>query len=73
MQEMNTNFPIHRNNFEQIRDERRTAANTAFRIGNAFLSLLGLIEDSNSDIEEQFLHSQVEDVAEEKILSLIHI
>jgi hypothetical protein len=64
---MNTNFPIHRNNFEQIRDERRTAANTAFRIGNAFLSLLGLIEDSNSDIEEQFLHSQVEDVAEEKI------
>ena len=26
--------------FEQIRDERRKSANTAERIGNAFLSLL---------------------------------
>ncbi len=34
-----------RTQFEGIRDERRTAANTAVRIGNAFLALLGIVED----------------------------
>ena len=31
--------------FEQIRDERRKSANTAERIGNAFLSLLHFITE----------------------------
>lgn len=34
--------------FEQIRDERSTHANTAMRIGNAFLSLLGYVADGMS-------------------------
>lgn len=34
-----------RTQFEGIRDERRTAANTAVRIGNAFLALLGIVEE----------------------------
>ena len=33
-----------RTQFEMIRDERRTSANTATRIGTAFLDLLGLVE-----------------------------
>ena len=35
--------------FEGIRDERRTAANTAERIGNAFLALLDYMGDVNLD------------------------
>ena len=34
-----------RTRFEGIRDERRTAANTAHRIGSAFLELLGIVEE----------------------------
>lgn len=34
-----------RTQFEGIRDERRTAANTAHRIGSAFLELLGIVEE----------------------------
>lgn len=37
---------ILRKQFEQVRDERRTYANTAARIGNAFLALLSYLEDS---------------------------
>lgn len=35
-----------RERFELIRDERRTSANTATRIGEAFLALLGALRDS---------------------------
>ena len=38
-----------RNKFEQIRDERRKNANTAERIGNAFLALLSFSNNINSD------------------------
>ena len=37
--------------FETIRDERATAANTATRIGNAFISLLSLAAENDVDIE----------------------
>lgn len=39
-----TETGILRGMFEGIRDEKRTAANTAVRIGNAFLALLDMIE-----------------------------
>lgn len=42
--------------FEEIRDERRISANTAERIGNAFLSLLNYASDS-----ERFLRKDKED------------
>lgn len=35
--------------FEQIRDERRTAANTAQRIGKAFLALLDAVREFSAD------------------------
>ena len=43
--------------FTSIRDERRTYANTATRIGNAFLALLSYLDDS------PFLHKDREDTA----------
>ena len=42
--------------FEGVRDERRTYANTATRIGNAFLALLSYLEDA------PFLRKDIEDV-----------
>jgi len=53
--------------FEQIRDEKRTAANTAYRIGTAYLVLLELIRNMAENIGEEFLHSNEEDVAHELI------
>lgn len=41
--------------FEGIRDERRQAANTAYRIGNAFLSLLHFASDEMKAIIEDLL------------------
>lgn len=41
--------------FEGIRDERRLAANTAYRIGNAFLSLLHFATDEMKAIIEELL------------------
>ena len=41
--------------FEGIRDERRLAANTAYRIGNAFLSLLHFASDEMKTIIEELL------------------
>lgn len=41
--------------FEGIRDERRLAANTAYRIGNAFLSLLHFASDEMKAIIEDLL------------------
>lgn len=41
--------------FEGIRDERRLAANTAYRIGNAFLSLLHFASDEMKAIIEELL------------------
>lgn len=48
-----------RKSFEQIRDERKTHANTATRIGNAFLSLLGLVSTGAADC----LSSEDDDIA----------
>ena len=46
--------------FEQIRDERRKAANTAERIGNAFLSLLHF----NTEVEDtRYLSREHDDTA----------
>ena len=47
--------------FETIRDERRTAANTAVRIGNAFLALLDMIEGSGAG--SKFLSKVDDDTA----------
>lgn len=49
--------------FTTIRDERRTYANTATRIGNAFLALLSYLEES------PFLHKDREDTA----MFLLHL
>ena len=46
--------------FEGIRDERRLAANTAYRIGDAFLSLLHFCADETSD---KYLSKQHDDAA----------
>lgn len=46
--------------FEGIRDERRLQANTAYRIGNAFLSLLHFCADETSD---KYLSKQHDDAA----------
>lgn len=48
--------------FEGIRDERRTAANTAVRIGNAFLALLDMLE--GLDLDDKYLSKVNDDVAE---------
>ena len=53
--------------YEAIRDERRMAANTATRIGDAFLSLLSF----GQSFLDVFLRKDVDDTA--KGLSLIHI
>lgn len=58
------NYDTLRQLFEQIRDERRTAANTAQRIGVAFLSLLDSIRDICSGI---FLRKDQPDTAQETI------
>lgn len=52
-----------RSMFTTIRDERRTYANTATRIGNAFLALLSYLEES------PFLHKDREDTA----MFLLHL
>ena len=48
--------------FEGIRDERRTSANTAVRIGNAFLALLDMLDGLNLD--GKYLSKVNDDVAE---------
>ncbi len=53
--------------FEGIRDERRLQANTANRIGNAFLSLLHFCADETSDA---FLSRKHDDAAEGMITFL---
>ena len=53
--------------FEGIRDERRLQANTANRIGNAFLSLLHFCADETS---EAFLSRKHDDAAEGMITFL---
>ena len=53
--------------FEGIRDERRLQANTANRIGNAFLSLLHFCADETSD---KYLSRQHDDAAEGMITFL---
>lgn len=50
-----------RQQFEAIRDERRTAANTAARIGEAFLALLDLLGDFNLD--DKYLSKTRQDTA----------
>lgn len=53
--------------FEGIRDERRLQANTANRIGNAFLSLLHFCADETSD---RYLSRKHDDAAEGMITFL---
>lgn len=53
--------------FEQIRDERMEHANTATRIGNAFLALLAYISNIADDISRKFLRKDIADVASEVI------
>ena len=53
--------------FEGIRDERRLQANTAYRIGNAFLSLLHFCADETSD---RYLSRKHDDAAEGMITFL---
>ena len=43
---LNDIITLLRQRFEAIRDERRTSANTATRIGDAFLSLLSFLENA---------------------------
>ena len=52
--------------FEEIRDERRTHANTATRIGTAFLMLL----DYLASIDYPYLRKDVDDTAEGRITFL---
>lgn len=52
---------ILRSDFEGIRDERRTSANTANRIGNALLALLDLL--GNLDFDEKYLSKVNDDTA----------
>ena len=59
---------ILRTEFEGIRDERRTAANTAVRIGNALLALLQLVRGINFD--DKYL-SKVEDDAAEGVITFL--
>lgn len=47
--------------FEVIRDERRKNANTAERIGSAFLSLLSYIDLSDTNISTNYLRKDKED------------
>lgn len=49
--------------FEQIRDETREHANTATRIGNAFLSLMSYIGSSVNAMRGYFLRKDEDDVA----------
>lgn len=53
---------ILRTMFEGIRDEKRTAANTAVRIGNAFLALLDMLD--GLDLDDKYLSKVNDDVAE---------
>ena len=60
---MDATFEILKQKFEQIRDERRKNANTAERIGNAFLSLLSYYNvDPNI-----YLRKDIEDIAQKLI------
>ena len=59
---------ILRSDFEGIRDERRTAANTANRIGNALLALLNLLGDL--DFDEKYLSKVHDDTAAGEITFL---
>lgn len=47
--------------FEVIRDERRKNANTAERIGSAFLSLLSYIDFSDTSLSSNYLRKDQED------------
>ena len=57
-----------RSMFEGIRDERRTAANTAVRIGNAFLALLDML--GNLGLDDKYL-SKVSDDAAEGVITFL--
>lgn len=57
-----------RREFEGIRDEKRTAANTAVRIGNALLSLLDLLE--NLGLDDKYL-SKVSDDAAQGVITFL--
>lgn len=57
-----TDTSVLRTMFEAIRDENRTAANTAERIGNAFLALLDLMD--HLDLEGDYLSRVSDDTAE---------
>ena len=50
-----------RQQFEGIRDERRTSANTATRIGNALLALLDVI--GNLDLDDKYISKTHDDEA----------
>lgn len=56
-----TDLNVLRSIFEGIRDERRTAANTAVRIGNAFLALLDMLAGLNLD--DKYLSKVADDAA----------
>ena len=60
---MDEAYRILKEMFELIRDERRTAANTATRIGNAFLALLDYLRAYDQSLDEKFLHANEDDIA----------
>ena len=60
---MATDNDVIKKELEGIRDERRTHANTAQRIGNALLSLLGRVENAGGN----FLRKDIADTAQKVI------
>lgn len=52
-----------RKQFEQIRDEKLEHANTATRIGNAFLAILTYIENLPDILKSRFLRKDIADTA----------
>lgn len=60
---MATDNDVIKKELEGIRDERRTHANTAQRIGNALLSLLGRVENADGN----FLRKDIADTAQKVI------
>jgi hypothetical protein len=60
---MATDNDVIKKELEGIRDERRTHANTAQRIGNALLSLLGRVENAGGN----FLRKDIADTAQKLI------
>ena len=60
---MATDNDVIKKELEGIRDERRTHANTAQRIGNALLSLLGRVENAGGN----FLRMDIADSAQKRM------